>query len=291
MSILSFGISNCLWVYPLKRFKYLQVIILRSFLSAILFGSLVALNAITGVSQTAFENATHNNAISLLSILKAVAISAFSYFGLFFYVKSLRTEKVSIAVPVSSISALFGVLFAVLVLGEAFSVQLLFAMLLFTVGVYFIDLAIKINFKLSRGVVYNLLAAFFWGTSFAMFIYPVKEIGALRFSFVLEATVCVASIVLNRYLNKEWFLSFSRIDLPIVLLSIFGFCGIVFYNLSISYLPVSLISTLGMLTPAISILLATVLLKERLRWIQYGGIALIFIGLWMLNCFGTINLF
>ncbi len=273
-SIVSFGLSNCLWIYPLKRLSFLQVIILRSFITSLLFGSLLTLNIITGVNST-------NTATPILftEILKAIAISGFSYFGLFFYVKSLREEKVSIAVPVSSISSLFGLLFAVLVLGEAFSIQLFFAMLLFTMGVYFIDTSLKSNFKLSNGVSYNLLAAFFWGTSFAMFTYPVKEIGALLFSFVLESTVCVASILLNRHLNKEWFLALVKIDLSIIFLAVLGFSGIVCYNLSLSYLTVSLISALGIITPAVSILISATLLKERLKLIQYGGIALIFIGL------------
>jgi drug/metabolite transporter (DMT)-like permease len=279
ISIFSFSISNCLWSYPLKRHLFLQAIILRSFLSALLLGSLIGINAFTGVSQTAFESIEASNDLSLISVAKAVAVSAFSYFGLFFYVKSLRHEKVSIAVPVSSISALFGVLFAVLVLDEEFKGHIPLAFLLFTAGVYFIDGSLKRNRRLSQGVVYNLLAAIFWGTSFAMFIYPVREIGALRFSFILELTVCLVSIVLNRYLNKEWFLSFNRIDLPIAFLSFLGFSGIVFYNLSLSYLSVSLVSIMGILTAAISVVFSAILLKERLKWVQYGGIVLIFIGL------------
>ncbi len=279
ISVFSYGLSNCLWLYPLKQLKYLQVIILRSFLSALLFGSLITINAVTEVSQTVFENSELSNDLSQISVAKAVAISAFSYFGLFFYVKSLRQEKVSIAVPISSISALFGVLFAVLVLGEEFKVHVILALLLFTAGVYFIDGSLKRNHKLSQGVAYNLFAAIFWGTSFAMFAYPVKEIGALRFSFILELTVFIASILLNRYLNGEWFLSLNRIDLPIVFLSILGFSGIVFYNLSLSYLSVSLVSIMGILTAAISILISAIFLKERLKWVQYGGIVLIFIGL------------
>ncbi len=279
ISVFSFGVSNCLWLYPLKQLKYLQVIILRSSLSALLFGSLITINAFTGVSQTAFENYELSNDLSLISVTKAVTVSIFSYFGLFFYVKSLRQEKVSIAVPVSSISALFGVLFAVLVLGEEFKGHILLALLLFTAGVYFIDGSLRRSRKLSQGVVYNLLAAIFWGTSFAMFIYPVREIGALRFSFILELTVCVASILLNRYLNREWFLSFKRIDLSIAFLSALGFSGIVFYNLSLSYLSVSLVSIMGILTAAISVVISAILLKERLKWVQYGGILLIFIGL------------
>ncbi len=279
LSILSFGLSNCLWPYPLKKLEFLQVIILRSFLSALLLGSLIGINAFTGVSQTAFESIESSNDLSLISVTKAVAVSAFSYFGLFFYVKSLRQEKVSIAVPVSSISALFGVLFAALVLGEEFKGHILLALLLFTAGVYFIDGSLKRNRKPSQGVVYNLLAAIFWGTSFAMFIYPVREIGALRFSFILELTVCVVSVLLNRYLNREWFLSLNRIDLPIAFLSALGFSGIVFYNLSLSYLSVSLVSIMGILTAAISVLFSAILLREKLKWVQYGGILLIFIGL------------
>ncbi len=251
------------------------MIILRSFITTLLFGSLLALNIYSGVEGGAIFDATE--------IIKALAISAFCYFGLFFFVKSLREEKVSIAVPVSSISGLFGVLFAVTMLAEKFSWAGGLSCVAFLSGVYLIDRKPDQKFRLSRGVYYNLAAAFFWGVGFALFVFPVRAIGVVFFSLILEATVCSCSMVLHRVQNKNWSFPLQQIDATIIFLAALGFGGVVFYNLSLLYLPVYLVSLLGALTPAVSIMISLVLLKERLNFNQYVGVAVILLGLIVLK--------
>lgn len=155
LSVFSFGLSNCLWVYPLRQLSFLQVIVLRSFLTTVFFGCLLVLSSLThfGIEP--------NGSVQIAEIGKAVAISAFSFFGLYFYVQSLKFEKVSLAVPISSISGLFGVLTGIVFLKESVTVKFLIACLIVLVGVNIVNG--KTTFKLSKGVRYNLLAAFFWG--------------------------------------------------------------------------------------------------------------------------------
>lgn len=278
LCIVSFGISNCLWVYPLKKLSHLQVIILRSFLTSLLFGSLLALNITIGVDSTKTEMP-----ILFVEILKAVALSGFSYFGLFFYVKSLPEEKVSIAVPVSSISSFFGVLTAVLFLKDKLSLSFYVTAITLTIGVLLIDDKPLRSVRLTKGITYNLIAAFFWGVSFALFGFPVKAIGVVTFSLILELTVCLCSIILFRIDTGKWSFPIKQIDNSIFLLAILGFGGVVFYNLSVLYLPISMISLLSMLTPIVSIVGASILFKERLTRKQYVGISVIFFGLTILK--------
>lgn len=278
LCILSFGISNCLWVYPLKKLSYLQVIILRSFITSLLFGILLVLNLATEVDSHRIE--TH---LSLTEIFKAIALSGFSYFGLFFYVKSLQEEKVSIAVPVSSISSFFGVLTAAVFLKEVLSFSFYVSALTLVVGVFLVDGKPLRSIRFTKGITYNLFAAFFWGVSFALFVFPVKAVGAVAFSLILELTVCVGSLILFRIDMLHWSFPIYKIDNSIFLLSILGFGGVVFYNLSLTYLPISTISLLSMLTPIVSLIAAAMLFRERLTQRQYIGIVMIFFGLVVLN--------
>lgn len=282
LSILSFGVGNCLWVWPLKRLNFLQVIILRSFLTAVLFAGLIVVSFITDFPEP-LKDDHMANVPALTEVLSAVAICGFSYFGLYFYTRSLKEEKVGIAVPVSSINSLFGVLFGILVLNEPFSYLLLVLVLAFAFAIYLIDYKPVKTFSLSNGVMYNLAAAFFWGVGFAMFVFPVKAIGVLFFSFLLETTVCIFSIALYRMQAGRWFFALSEIDIPILLLAVAGFGGVIFYNYSLLYLPVSMISALNALVPAVSVVISSIVLRERLRALQYVGVMIIILCLLLLE--------
>lgn len=258
----------------------MRVIVLRSFLTSLLFGSLFALNIATGV-----ESINLATLALFTEILQAIALSVFSYFGLFFYVKSLHEEKVSIAVPVSSISAFFGVATAIIYLGEPLRFSFFIVLILFAVGVTFINNKPIKNFRMSKGVRYNLAAAFFWGVSFALFIFPVKALGAVLFSFILEAVVCTCSLILLRRENGVWSFPLAQTDKYILALAVLGFGGVIFYNLSLLHLPVSSISLLSTITPALSVVIASVLFREKLTLPQYVGILITLAGLFLLRLF------
>ncbi|MBS1558422.1 MAG: DMT family transporter [Bacteroidetes bacterium] len=282
LSILSFSLSNCLWIYPLRRLSFLQVIVLRSFLTSVLFATLWFtiyfgwLPDFGGVDST----------VSLaLEIVYAILLCIFSFFGLYFYVRSLKVEKVSIAVPVSSISAFFGVATAIVYLGEPVHTSFFMVLILLTAGVMLINNKPIKRFRFTKGVRYNLYAALFWGVSFALFVFPVKALGAVLFSFILEVVVCTCSLILLRRENKAWSFPLAQIDKYIVVLAFLGFGGIIFYNLSLLCLPVSTISLLSTITPALSVVMASVLFKEKLNSKQYAGLLIILAGLFLLRLF------
>lgn len=282
LSVCCYGISNCLWVIPLRKMNFLELIILRSFLSALLFAVCIGFEYLMSVPDGLGKNLF---AFELNDYLVAIGISIFCYFGLFFYVLSLKEEKVSVAVPVSSINAFFGVLFSVTVLGEVLSKIYLLAALFFMAGVVLLSSgALKSQqFILSKGVFFNLAAAFFWGVGFAAFAIPVNVLGVLVFSLILELTVCLFSIFLFWYISGKLSFPIKKIDSMVVVLAGLGFGGLMLYNLSLAYIPVSLASLMGILTPMVSLIFSALFLKERLSLPQYIGAAIILIGLLILK--------
>jgi drug/metabolite transporter (DMT)-like permease len=278
LSILSFGLGNCLWIYPLKKFNFSQVIVFRSLLTTVLFGCLLIMGSLIDFDIEAKGSA------QIVEIPKALALCAFSFFGLYFYVQSLKFEKVSLAVPISSISGIFGVLTGIIVLREAVTINFIGVLLLVLIGVIFVNPTPFGSYKLSKGVRYNFLAAFFWGVSFALFAIPIKSLGAISFAFILEITVFTCSLILLRIENLKWSFPIHKIfDKYILVLAILGFCGVLFYNLSLLYIPATEASLLGVLTTMVSIIIASLLYKERLTVKQYLGIALILVALTLLN--------
>ena len=276
LSVVCFGVSNCLWVFPQKHLPFLTVICLRSGFTSVLFGLLVYLRC--KWSNNAFNHAP------VFAYEQAVIISAVSAFGLLLYVFSLRFTAVSIAVPVSSISAFFSILTAVFFLHEMFTTKIAAVFLILTLGLILLENkdSQKRKYFFSNGVWLNLGAAVFWGVTFALFYIPVKKLGALRFSFVLESTVFALSLVTTRWLHQWKSITRSMFFIQlkwIMPLAILGVGGVLFYNLSLQFIPVVFVSLIGCLVPGISVLVSAIWLREKITFRKLTGIVILTAGI------------
>ena len=275
LSVICFGVSNCLWVFPQKHLPFLTVICLRSGLTSVLFGLFVYLRCNWTVNRFAHAPA--------FAYEQAIVISLLSAFGLLLYVFSLRFTAVNIAVPVSSISAFFGILTAVFFLHEMFTTKIAAVFLIITFGVVLLDNKdSQKKFIFSNGVWLNLGAAVFWGVTFALFYIPVKKLGALRFSFVLESTVFALSSVTTLWLHQWKTIPRSMFFIQlkwIMPLAILGVGGVLFYNLSLQFIPVVFVSLIGCLVPGISVLVSAVWLGEKITFRKLTGIVILTAGI------------
>jgi len=265
LSCLCFGITNCIWSVAQQGENHLTTIINRS-LFTVLFYSLILL-----IPSTHPAVQPHTT-----SYVEAIAISAISSLGLICYVYSLRFTKVSLAVPISSLNAFFGVVTALLALNETFHFSLALALMI--IGGALSLLQENRSLVFSKGVWLNVGAAFFWGVTFALFYIPISTLGPWLFGFVLEATVLVTAALLLCFQRGKW--SWQPLQQRLgwyVLLGILGVGGGVFFNLSTQYLPISLLSVLGVSTIFISLLLSRLWLQEKLQqkeWVSIGLFAL-----------------
>jgi len=265
LSCLCFGITNCIWSVAQKGKSHLLTVINRSLFTVLCY------------SLVLFFPSTHPvTPISTFSVLQAILISAVSSLGLICYVYSLRFTKESLAVPISSLNAFFGVVTALLVLHERFHFALVTALTIISIALSLLQK--EHSTVLSKGVWLNIGAAFFWGVTFALFYIPITRLGPWLFGFVLEATVLSVAALLFFLQRAKW--SWQPLQERIgwyVLLGILGFGGGAFFNLSTQYLPISLLSVLGVSTIFISLLLSRLWLKEKLQpkeWISTSLFAL-----------------
>jgi drug/metabolite transporter (DMT)-like permease len=204
-----------------------------------------------------------------------------------FYNLSLKQKtEVSVAVPVTYTSAFWGLCTVYIAYHEAINATKFFVVCLFFVALYLIDTKANIKqLKLSKGIVYALIASFIWGTSFALFPVFIKDTGVGVFSLILETTVCLCSVSIVFMVNENNKLvtislnQFMQI-LPIALL---GFMGVLFFNISTQYLKMSTIVLLDILKPIITVIFSALLLKEKLILQQYVAIVLIIIALVVIN--------
>lgn len=276
VSSICFGITNCLWIFPQKKQNYIHVIIFRSILTASLFG----------ISALLFES---KNNFQFTDVIIAISISVLSCLGLFFYTKSLKYTTIAIAVPVSAISSFFGVLVGLVIFKEKLPEAFFFVAAAIIVGLFLIE--VKSNFKLlplTKGIIYNLFAAIFWGITFGLFKIPIEKLGAWRFSFVLETTVLCFSLLLafttfkNERFKKEIIYENLKWYLP---LGFLAFIAVATYNFSLEFIDVSIAALLGNLTPVVSIILSIVLFKQKINKKEFIGIAILVFAIFILNFF------
>jgi drug/metabolite transporter (DMT)-like permease len=271
LSCLCFGITNCIWSVTQKGTNYLTTVINRSLFTVLIF-SIVLLLPATHPAQ----------APDWKSIGLAIVISAVSSLGLLCYVYSLRFTKVSLAVPISSLNALFGVATALIVLQESFHVGLLLALAL--IGIALRLLQEESAWVLSKGVWLNIGAAFFWGVTFALFYIPIQTLGPWLFGFILEATVLLTAVLLFFIQGQQW--SWQPLQQKLywyVLLGLLGFGGGAFYNLATQHLPISQLSIIGVSTIFISLLLSRIWLKEKLQKREWVSIVLFALAILLLK--------
>ena len=132
-----------------------------------------------------------------LQLFYTFTICFFSGFGLLFFVRSMQYEKVSIVVPLSSVN-IFSILTATFLLHEAWQPVYTISLVLIIVGVWlvFANNQKTTSVRNFKGSLYtSLLASFFWGISYALFKIPIKWVGALTFSFILELSITFFALV------------------------------------------------------------------------------------------------
>lgn len=254
----AFGTGNVLWKIPQKSFGVATIIVMRTCVSVLLMGGVMLF--------------TNDYFGSINDWLIAIVISAVSFLGLTFYNLSIKYSTVSQSITVTSISAVFGVLTSILMYNEAVRWELWVSLLFIVVGLFFLEKK-KPIIEWSKGVFYALLAAFFWGTTFALFRVPVKAIGGTNFSFVLESTVLICAIVflIIQKKNRNNHAPTIRTYLTIFSIGVLGFIGVLFYNKAVTLIDVSILSLMGAFTPILSIVMSHIILKERFQLIQYFG--------------------
>lgn len=269
ISMLSFGTSNVLWKNPQKRLPVFKIIMLRTIVSVILFGIMALLF---------FERKG-----SVFDWTIGFVISFTSFFGLIFYNLSLKESKVSHSVTITSISAIFSVLVSVFLYNEQLHLKLVISLLFVTSGLFFLE-SKKPLIQWSKGTIYAVLAAFFWGTTFALFKIPVEKIGNYNFSFVLEISVLLGATILflSTKKNKTTHLPTISTYLTVGVIGVLGFLGVLFYNMAIVKVPVSILSVMGAFTPVISIVISHIFLKEKFTKAQYIGMTATLIGVILL---------
>ena len=217
--------------------------------------------------------------------LTSIALCVFSYFGLYYFTNAVQQGKISLVAPLGAVAQLFGILTALLAFGETISITKASASVLFVLSIIQVSYRKGHGITFTKQVVFIVLSCFFWGISFPLFLFPVREMGVLPFSLLLEITVLVTSLFLvrNNLGRLDFQLDeFSKYAPIIAVMGLAVYFGVLFNNISLTQIPVSLLITIGLAGEALTILYGMLRFKERLSTNEWLAVAWSTVGMAML---------
>jgi drug/metabolite transporter (DMT)-like permease len=286
ISMLCFGISNVYWKIASKDEDYTYLVIFRGLFASILLGLICFF-----CGQYHFKYfAAIAGSPSLADYSECFLLCLICSLGLIFFLSSLRYQQLSITIPLTAVNV-FNILTTVFILHENFRRVYFVSFPLTFVGVLFIQLfrfsstAVKWNY----GVLYALLASFFWGITYPFFKYFSAKIGAIPLSFITEATVTLSSflwLMISKQERKPLRHLLVRKKLNhYFILTILLIGGTVFFNLSVLQLSILTLSILSSLQLVFSVLIGMIIFNEKLTAQQKVGVLLILGSVILSQCY------
>jgi drug/metabolite transporter (DMT)-like permease len=273
-----FAISNAYWkkvtqTIPYQVGMFFRGVFASAFFAILYFGCR---------NHPVFTGWTVRPLAADIQLLYTIAICVFNIFGLMFFLRGIQKAPVSLVVPVSALKV-FTILTAVFIVGEVWKMPYLYAFVLSTAGLLLLYLQGAENATVKEqklGVLFGFASSFFWGSSYALYKFPISWWGPLGFSFIIETTAMLFGLVLvvrDGLLRKLFnYVQAVHIQTYIVqgILLVTGGLAI---NISYQYLPIMVINILIISSQLLSVLLGFMFFKERLSLKQWIGLVLIMI--------------
>jgi drug/metabolite transporter (DMT)-like permease len=271
-----FALSNAYWKKVTQTIPYQVGMFFRGIFAAAVFTTLYF-----GFRESSFFTGWTVRPLTIdQNLLLTIALCIFNIFGLLFFLRGIQKAPVSIVVPVSALKV-FTILTAVFIVGELWKMPYLYAFVLSTGGLLFLYLegsSHASSKEQKTGVLYGLASSFFWGSSYALYTYPIQWWGPLGFSLVIESTAMLFGLVLiirdGLLSSLHQYIKATHIQTYIVqgILLVAGGLAI---NISYQYLPIMVINILIISSQLLSVLLGFMFFKERLSLKQWLGLVLI----------------
>jgi uncharacterized membrane protein len=204
-------------------------------------------------------------------LLPGIAAGFAGYLGLIFLYRALATGRMGVVSPISAMSGIVPVLYALIFLGERLSGIVAIGVIFALLGAFLAS-----GPELSQGfplkpVFLALGAAVSFGTCL-IFMAKGSESSALMTMVSMRAATFLVSVTILLRLRGTGGMGKSHIGL-LLFIGVADFSANLILGIATTKGLVSLAMVFGSLYPIMTALLAFVFLKERLHRVQYVGIA------------------
>ena len=263
---LCYGTTNVMWKNPRNEMGTLPLIIIRSFCSFLIF--LISYFVLTDLALIPVPKVTP------VDLLRTAGICAVNYFGLFFYLKSLKHAPVSSTIGFGKVSLIIGVLSAYFLYDEEISPLKIFMCIVVLIGVTLIERAARIGSSgISKGLLYSILSKIFWGTAY-LYVPFIEKLGPVLFCVVLEFVVFTMSCLLLLGSRSKFptHIITRRTKLELSILVLLGTGGTFCLNFALASISILLFAALALIEPILGLIISKLYHRERLTPLQHVGI-------------------
>ena len=274
---LLFAIGTILCYGTAQQFSKKGVQFIGSYQTGILYA--VASVSIQTLYWLLFPDSVPND---LGGIILSIFAGFLGALGFVFYIFALKSGKVSIVSVITAGYPAVSVVLAILLLSDVLSVGETAGILLIVSAIVLLSLPTKVDRKESsdgtapkskRWLVWAILSLVFWGLWAIPSKVAMEQIGESDYILIDGITMVLTWVPLWLIMDK------GRMNRSLKKLSYSGTAGTlasvgtVCLFLAISNGQVSLVTPLTSIYPLFTVLLARIVLKEKLEWLQYLAIA------------------
>ena len=265
---ISYGTTNVLWKNPRNELGTLPLITIRSLCCFFIFlVSYFVLTELQIIPKTEF---------TWLDLVQTAGICAVNYFGLFFFLQSMKHTQVSNTIGFGKIGLIIGVAAGYFFYGEEISPLKIFLCVVVLIGVSLIEASgRKSSTFLSKGLLYTVLAKIFWSTAY-FYVPFIDKLGPVLFCAVLEFTVFTLSVILFFFnptkINIKNISSTTKKEIG--LLIFLGTLGTFCLNFALANMSIILFAIIGLIEPVLGLMISKLYHKESLNQYQKIGIGL-----------------
>ncbi len=233
--------------------------------------------------------------INWITFLLLFFSGLFLVLGIYSFYKGVEIGEISVVAPISGAYSIITVMLSVIFLNETVSAMKWMAIIIMLLGISLISIDFGKLGKSKKGLREAFLSMFFQG--FAFFILGMATKGIAFFGYKAMITDVYTVFIISALINTMFFylLIFSQKGVPkkkdfsIRTVVVLGLTSIIFmaawiiFNLGLKKSSLTLHVPISSLSPMITVLLAVLFMKEKLRFSQIIGIVVTMVGVFLIG--------
>jgi drug/metabolite transporter (DMT)-like permease len=255
---------------------------IRTLLWTTIFGDLVVITyaLITGALSD----------FTLTAFFFALAGGLLHTIGTLSFYKGLREGKVSLVAPISSGWSLILVLGGVLLYGEVLTATQISAVIFVIIGTILVSADFRELFTSSKvrfsdpGIPYAFITLFSWGIGLLFFNEAVKQVGWVIPNIILASSIIFFLVVYSVSSKQSLSPPVSKNDwLRAIFIGFAAIAAYISYSIGIEKYPTSLVGPLAAACPLVTVVLASLILREKTVFNQKLGMLSVIAGAILLS--------
>lgn len=215
--------------------------------------------------------------LNFLNILWILGTGLLSSLGFLSFVTGMSKGSVTLTGVIGGSFPAITTLTALLFFKESVSTAQAFAISVILIGVMLSSLEGSVKTLLhdikTSALLYAFGAFFLWGIYYALVRIPVERVGWFLPQYGACITGLLTFVLIARYTGEKDLFKKPKMPLSIVAAALLGTLGSMFYNYAISKGVTSVVAPIAGSSPAVFVVIAYFLFKEKIKPIQIVGIA------------------